>query len=131
MTPRNIVFLLVAILGLQALGSADVFAAAPKPPKPPRAPAPNAKKATPEPTHTTIRTISADSITVAEPKGTKTYKITKSTEFELRGQKVKIDELKAGMRVSVTVGSDPTVAERISASDAPTDAPAANAKGAK
>ncbi len=119
MNPRNIPVLVVTVLGLLALVSADVLAAAPKPAPKPSAKAPNAKKATPAPTHTTIASISADSITVDEPKGTRTYKIGKDTEFNLRGQKVKIEEIKTGMRVSVTVGSDPAVAQRISASDAP------------
>jgi len=123
MPRRTLPCLLATVLGVLALGSAPGFAAAPK--------APKTNKATPVPTHSTISTISADSITVAEPKGSKTYKITKSTELDLKGEKVKVDDLKPGMRVSVTVGSDATVAERISASEAPTEPPAPKGKTAK
>ncbi len=125
MNSRNFLCILggAAVLGLLALGSTHGFAAVPK--------APKTAKATPVPTHSTIATISADSITVTEPKGSKTYKITKDTELDLKGEKVKVDDLKPGMRVSVTVGSDAAVAERISASEAPTDAPPAKGKTAK
>jgi len=84
--------------------------------KPPKKP-----KATPTPAalHTVIGSISADSITVKEPRETKTYKITKFTQIFFENQAVKFDALKAGMRVDVAIGSDPTVAERITAGPAP------------
>ena len=76
-------------------------------------------KATPVPHRTTIGSISSDSITVNEPKGSKTYKITKETVIEFKGQTKTASDLTPGMRVSITVGSNPDVASRISASDAP------------
>jgi hypothetical protein len=117
MNPRNLLILVVA-LGVQALCVTDSHAAT-KPPPPPR----KQEKATPVPTHTTIEAISADSITLNEPNGKKTYKITKDTEFDLKGEKVKLEDLKVGMRASVSVGSSPDVARRISASEAPPEAP--------
>jgi hypothetical protein len=69
--------------------------------------------------HTTITSISAESVTISEGGKAKTFKITKDTEITLKGQKVKPEDLKAGMRVSVNMGSDTTVASRINASDAP------------
>src|SRR4051812_25091386 len=106
MNPR--VLLAVALtVGLQTLSPINLHAAG--------APKIVPKKATPAPVHTTISSISADSITITDAHGTKTYKITKDTALELKGQTVKAEELKAGMRVSVTMGSDPTVASRIAA----------------
>ncbi len=128
MNPRNLL-LLVLILGVQSLCIMDALSETkvPKPPKAPKLPKPS-EKATPVPIHTTIASIGADSITLSEPNGKKTYKITKDTEFDLKGEKVKLEDLKVGMRASVSVGSDPGVANRISASEAPTDAPAASGK---
>ena len=84
--------------------------------KPPKKPKP-----TPAPVaiHTVIASISADSITVKEPKETKIYKISKFTQIFYQNQSVKVDALKAGMRVDVAVGSDPGTAERITAGPAP------------
>jgi len=77
------------------------------------------KKATPPPEyHTVISSVSADSITVQEPKASKTYKIDQFTAIYYNGQSAKVTDLKTGMRVEVSAGGDPTVAERISASDA-------------
>src|SRR5205823_1696751 len=80
-----------------------------------------APKRTPvPPKHTTIASISADSITVMEANSTsKTYKITDDTVIEFKGQKAKATDLQPGMRVSVTAGSDQTKAARISANEAP------------
>ena len=130
MNPRYIPTLVV-VLGVQALCVMEARSATKAPaPKPLRTPKP-AEKGTPVPTHTTIAGIAADSITLAEPNGKKTYKITKDTEFDLKGEKVKLEDLKVGMRASVTVGSDPGVASRISASEAPSDAPAGSGKSKK
>jgi hypothetical protein len=79
--------------------------------------------------HTTITSISAESITISEGGKAKTFKITKDTEITLKGQKVKPEDLKAGMRVTVNMGSDPTVASRINASDAPKDDSGGGDKG--
>ncbi len=95
-----------------------------------------AKKEPAPPHHTTIVSISADSISIKGSADAKTYKITRDTVIEYKGQRAKLDDLKSGMRVSVTPGSDPTVAGRISASEAPEDpvptpAKDKNAKGKK
>ena len=86
-----------------------------------------AKKAPEPPRHTLISSIAADSISVKGSQDAKTYKISKDTVIEFKGQRVKVEDLKAGMRVTVTAGSDPTVAGRIAASEAPDDAPPAGA----
>jgi hypothetical protein len=68
---------------------------------------------------TTIDSVSADSISIKGAKDAKTYKITKDTVFTFKGKTVKADEIKPGMRVSVSAGTDPTVAARITADDPP------------
>ncbi|HVF72670.1 MAG TPA: hypothetical protein VM940_13785 [Chthoniobacterales bacterium] len=74
------------------------------------------KKPTPPPIHTpTIASVTADSITVTEAKTTKTLGITQFTEITVNGQKATAAELKAGMGVNVTLGTDPTKAARINA----------------
>ena len=79
-------------------------------------------KATPTPHfHTVIGSVSADSITVQEPKGEKTFKIDKYTTITYDGNTVTAADLKPGMRVSVVPGMDPTVAEQITASEPPKD----------
>lgn len=72
-----------------------------------------------EPRHTTVESVSADSISIQGAKGSKSFKITKDTVFTFKGKTVKADELKPGMRVSVSAGVDPTVAARIAADDPP------------
>lgn len=67
----------------------------------------------------TISKVSGESITIGEGAKEKTYKITKSTEITVKGQKAKAEDLKEGMRVNVSMGYDATTAARISASDAP------------
>ena len=76
------------------------------------------------PHHTVIGSISADSITINTFTGSKTYKIDKFTAITLLGNTATTNDLKPGMKVSVTVGSDPAVAESISASNPPKDPPA-------
>jgi hypothetical protein len=71
------------------------------------------------PEHTTITSISADSLTISSGGTAKTYKLTKDTVLTFKGQTAKPEDLKAGMRVSVTMASDPTVASRVNASDPP------------
>jgi hypothetical protein len=86
-------------------------------------------KATPiPPHHTVIGSITDDSITVAGGKESKTYKITKETVIEFKGQPTKASELSAGMRVSVTAAGTPDTAARISASEPPKDPPAPGKK---
>jgi len=77
--------------------------------------------------HTVIGSVSADSITVQEPKATKTYKIDKYTRITYEGKTSTAADLKTGMRVSVSASTDPTVAEVITASEPPKDHPVAPA----
>ena len=117
MNPRIILVLVLAV-GLQALLTGPASAG-----RMPNKPLP--KKEPPKVEHTTITSISAESITISEGGKAKTFKITKDTELSLKGQKATADDLKAGMRVSVSVGSDPTVASRVNASDPPKEDPKA------
>jgi hypothetical protein len=79
-------------------------------------------KATPVHHHTVIQTVSADSITISQAGGDKTFKITKNTEILFKNETTTADKLQAGMRVQVTPDSaDPTVAGQISANDPPKD----------
>ena len=91
---------------------------------PPLAGAENRPKprATPVHHHTLIQSISADSITVSQPGGAKTYKITSNTEITFKGQTTTTDKLQAGMRVTVTPdAADESVAGQIAANDPPKD----------
>jgi hypothetical protein len=78
----------------------------------------------PAPAHTTIVSVSENSITIKEAKETKTFTITKETEIDYQGQRVSVSQLQPGMRVEVTSGMTAGVASRINASEAP-KAPAA------
>ncbi len=129
MNPRIILVLVLALTVQMLAGAAyaeNKSAARPQnrntPNKPP------AKKDPPKAEHTTITSISADSITISEGGKAKTFTITKDTEIDLKGQKAKVEDLKAGMRVSVSMGSDPTIASRINASDPPKEDPKAGDK---
>jgi hypothetical protein len=77
-------------------------------------------KPTPKPAvHTTIASISSNSITVQEAKATKTFTITPDTEIDYNGQRVALSALQPGMRVSVNTGISGDVASRISANESP------------
>ena len=94
-------FLTIVVCGLLALPSA--FAA-------------SKKKPTPEPSHgPVISSVSATSITITEGKAAKTLGITSFTEITVNGQKATAAELKPGMNVTVTLGTDATKAARINA----------------
>lgn len=74
------------------------------------------KKATPAPVITpVISSVTATSVTVTEGKNAKTLGITQFTEITVNGQKATAAELKPGMNVTVTLGTDPTKAARINA----------------
>ena len=74
------------------------------------------KKPTPPPQQgPVISSVSANSITVTEAKAAKTLTITQFTEINVNGQKATAAELKPGMKVSITLGTDPTRASRINA----------------
>jgi hypothetical protein len=79
--------------------------------------APKKSKATPAPIiqTPTITAVTADSITVKEGQTTKTLGITQFTEINLNGRKGTVAELKPGMTVNVTLGTDPSKASRINA----------------
>lgn len=68
---------------------------------------------------TVIANISSVSITVDTGSNTKVFKIDKHTTFFYHGAKATLDDLQAGMRVSVTLAFDGITAASISASDAP------------
>jgi hypothetical protein len=79
-------------------------------------------RATPVHHHVTIESISADSITINQPGGVKTYKISPHTEITFKGETVTVDQLQAGMRVQVTPdAADEDTAGEIMANDPPHD----------
>lgn len=89
------------------------------------------KHKTPSPTHqqTIVSTVTADAVTVTtqtlSDKGkvmdekSRTFVITKFTEITVNGQKGTVADLKPGMTINVTIGTDPARAGRIDASGAP------------
>lgn len=81
---------------------------------------------TPTPTHhvTVISAVTASSITVETQvvadkggkvldKTSRTYGVTNFTEITVNGQRATLADLKPKMKVSVTIGTDPTKAARI------------------
>ena len=93
--------ILFLLLGLLTTGPA--FGASKKKEAPPLIKAP------------TISAVTATSITVTEEKVTKTLIINQFTEITVNGQRATIADLKPGMTVSITLGTDPTKASRINA----------------
>jgi hypothetical protein len=63
----------------------------------------------------TIAAVTPDSITVKEAQATKTLGITQFTEINVNGRKASAAELKPGMTVNVTLGTDPSKVSRINA----------------
>jgi hypothetical protein len=99
---KSVVILpLVILLGFLAAGPA--FGASKKKKEPPVIKAP------------TITAVTATSITVTEAKATKTLTITPFTEIIVNGQKATAADLKPGMTVNITLGTDPSKASRINA----------------
>ena len=83
--------------------------AAPSVAKPPR------KKGTPPPVHeTVISNVSGNTVTITDEKSAKTVTVTPFTEVIINGAKAKLDDLKPGMVVSLTL-SGATQASRINA----------------
>jgi hypothetical protein len=109
---KSSLILLFTFVALALLTPAGIQAANPSP----------TPKATPH-IYTTIESVDANSITIKGPKATSTYKITPQTEITFKGETVAVTDLKPGMRVSVTAGTDATEAERIAAEDPPKAAP--------
>ena len=97
--------LVIALVSLGMLLSHAAFAGSKKKPTAP---------ATVQPP--TITAVAADSITVKDAQGTRTLTITQFTEIIVNGRKAPATELKPGMTVNVTLGTDPTKVSRINAS---------------
>jgi hypothetical protein len=93
--------LLAVFLGTLALGPA--LAASKKKPEAPLIQGP------------VIASVTATSITISEGKTAKRLIITQFTEITVNGIRATAAELKPGMNVSVTLGTDPTRAGRINA----------------
>jgi hypothetical protein len=103
---RNIRLLIVILL---LAGTAlPAFAAGHRPSK-------NAKAKTPENHETIIASATPTELKVTEDKETKTFVLTQFTEITLDGKRVTSAELKPGLKVSVTLGSDPTHLSRVAA----------------
>jgi hypothetical protein len=89
---------------------------------PPLANAGSKPRATPVRHHVVIESVSADSITISQPGGSKTFKVTANTEITFKNETVTIDKLQAGMRVQVTPdAADEETAGQIAANDPPKD----------
>lgn len=99
---KKFVVILPFVILLGLLAAAPAFGASKKKTEPP--PAVKAP---------TITAVTATSITVTEAKATKTLAITQFTEIMVNGQKATAAELKPGMTVNITLGTDPTKATRI------------------
>src|SRR6266566_667219 len=78
-------------------------------------------KATPVPAYQqpAISNVTGNAVTVSDRNTTRTLTITQFTEITVNGQRASIADLKPGMTVSVTLGTDPSRAARITATGAP------------
>ncbi len=79
------------------------------------------KKTIPPPQPTLISNVSGNAITVSDDKITRTFVMTQFTEINVNGQRATVADLRPGMVVNVTIGTDPARASRINASGAPVD----------
>ena len=79
------------------------------------------KKATPVPAYhqPVISSVTGNAITVSDKNTARTFTITQFTEITVNGQRASIADLKPGMTVSITLGTDPSRAARINATGAP------------
>ncbi len=66
-----------------------------------------------------ISSVTGNAVTVSDQNTTRTLTITQFTEITVNGQRASIADLKPGMTVSVTLGTDPSRAARINATGAP------------
>jgi|SRR5947207_42869 len=75
------------------------------------------KSTSPAPQHhePVISSVGPNTVTVSDNKTTKTLTVTRFTEINVNGQKATMADLKPRMTVTVILGTDPTVASRISA----------------
>jgi hypothetical protein len=90
-------------------------------------------RATPPPTHleSVVSAVTATSVTatarIVTDKGkvlsetSRAYVVTPFTEITVNGQKGTIADLKPGMAINVTIGTDPARAGRIDANGVPTE----------
>jgi hypothetical protein len=81
------------------------------------------KPSTPVPAHhgPVISSVTGNAITVSDKNTTRTLTVTQFTEITLNGQRASIADLKPGMTVSVTIGTDASRAARINATGVPSD----------
>jgi hypothetical protein len=81
------------------------------------------KKATPGPAfhQPIISMVGINAITLSDDKATRTFTVSRFTEISVNGQRGTITDLKPGMKVNVTIGTDPTQAARINAEGVPTE----------
>ena len=98
---KNPRFVVLAVLLGMLVSSAAFGASKKKPSPPPQIKAP------------TITSVTATSITVTEEKATKTLTINQFTEITVNGQRATAADLKPGMTVSITLGTDSSKASRI------------------
>ncbi len=68
---------------------------------------------------TVIASVAGNALTITEDKATKTFPTTQFTEITVKGQRATLADLKPGMAVSVTLGTDGVSASRIAAGDPP------------
>ena len=94
-------FVIAVLCGM--LMPSTAFAGSKKKPAPPSSQAP------------TIAAVTTDSITVDGHKATRTLTINQFTEINVNGRSATVADLKAGMTVNVTLGTDPSKASRINA----------------
>jgi hypothetical protein len=81
------------------------------------------KASTPVPAYhgPVISSVTGNAITVSDKNTTRTLTVTQFTEITLNGQRASIADLKPGMTVSVTIGTDPSRAARINATGVPSN----------
>jgi hypothetical protein len=79
------------------------------------------QKPTPVPAYhqPVISSVTGNAITVSDKNTTRTLTITQFTEITVNGQRASVADLKPGMTVSVTLGTDPSRAARINATGVP------------
>jgi hypothetical protein len=66
-----------------------------------------------------ISSVTGNAITVSDKNTTRTLTMTQFTEITVNGQRASIADLKPGMTVSITLGTDPSRAARINATGVP------------
>jgi hypothetical protein len=78
-----------------------------------------------KPTYDVIQSVDATAKTVtighanSKDTSTKTYKVAKDTDIQVNGAKGDLNDVKTGMKVSITLGIDEDVASRLVVSPAP------------